>query len=202
MKFTIQIKFEDDSTQPLTVAQIERTDSLSAATLGLTLDESKALLANLQKELVESQFHHFVKNQRTCSQCGTRRTIKDYHSACFKSLFGRVSLRVPRLNKCPCENDAAGSNTVKINGLANWLSPELELIQSKLAATIPYARSAELVSLLLPASAGNAISTVRRRTIQVGERLNTDLHESSTASSDVNLSPIRNPVTAVGLDSG
>lgn len=202
MKFTIQIKFEDGSILPLTAAQIERADPVSAATLGLTLDESKALLANIQKELVEFQFQHFVQNQRTCIQCGTRRTIKDYHSACFKSLFGGVSLRVPRLNKCACENDAAWSKSVKINGLANWISPELELIQSKLAATIPYARSTELLSLLLPARAGNAISTVRRRTIQVGERLNTDLHESSTASSGVNLSPNRNPVTAVGLDGG
>lgn len=202
MKFTIQIKFEDDSTPPLAVARIERTDPLSPATLGLTLDESKELLAKLQKELVVSQFEHFVQNQRICGQCSTRRTIKDYHNACFKSLFGGVTLRVPRLNKCPCDSDAAGANTVKINGLANWVSPELELIQSKLAATIPYARSAALLRLLLPASAGNAISTVRRRTIKVGERLNTDLHESSTAPSDVNLSPNRNPVTAVGLDSG
>lgn len=96
----------------------------------------------------------------------------------------------------------AGDKTIKIIGSPNGVSPELELIQSKLAATITYARSADPFSLLLPASAGNATSTVRRRTIQVGERLNTDLHESSTASSDVNLLPNRNRVTAVGLDSG
>lgn len=36
---------------------------------------------------------------------------------------------------------------VKIDGLVNWVLPELEFIQSKLAAMIPYTRSAELYSL-------------------------------------------------------
>ena len=94
MKFTLQIKFEDDSTPPLTVHPIERTDSMSAANLGLTLDESKSLLANIQKKLVVCQFHHFLQNQRICSQCGRRRTIKDYHRACLKSLLGGVRSRI------------------------------------------------------------------------------------------------------------
>jgi hypothetical protein len=71
MKITIQIKFEDDTTPPLTITQIERTNPLSAATLGLSLDESKGLLVSLQKELVKSQLQHFIQNQQFCSRCGT-----------------------------------------------------------------------------------------------------------------------------------
>ena len=55
MKFTILLKSEDDSSAPLMLSQIERTGPLNAATLGLTLAESKCLLANVQQELVESQ---------------------------------------------------------------------------------------------------------------------------------------------------
>ena len=119
MKFTILINSEDDSSAPLMVAKIERTGPLNAATLGLTLAESKCLLANIQQELVESQVQCYVLKQRCCTQCGTQRTIKDYHTVCFKSLFGGVSLRVPPLNGCSCEGQGAPAKTVKIDGLAN-----------------------------------------------------------------------------------
>ena len=103
MKFTILLKIEDDSSAPLMVSQIERMDPLNAATLGLTLAESKCLLARVQQELVESQFQCYAHEQRICTRCGTRRTLKDYHKVCFKSLFGGVNLQVPRLNGCSCE---------------------------------------------------------------------------------------------------
>lgn len=90
MKFTILLKSEDDSSAPLMVSQIERTGPLNAATLGQTLAESKCLLANVQQELVESQAQCCCQGQRICTRCGTRRTLKDYHIVCFKSLFGGV----------------------------------------------------------------------------------------------------------------
>ena len=80
------------------VSQIERTGPLNAATLGLTLAESKSLLSRVQEEIVESQFQGYVQEQRICSRCGTFRTLKDYHMATFQSLFGGVNLQVPRLN--------------------------------------------------------------------------------------------------------
>ena len=127
MKFTILLKSEDDSSAPLMVSQIERTGPLNAATLGLTLAESKRLLANVQQELVESQVQCCGQEQRICTRCGTRRTLKDYHTVCFKSLFGGVNVRVPRLNGCSCEGQGTPAKTVKIDGLVNWVSPELEL---------------------------------------------------------------------------
>lgn len=97
MKFTIMINSEDDSSAPLLVAQIERTGPLNAATFGLTLAESKCLLANVQQELVESQVQYCGQEQRICTRCGTRRTLKDYHTVCFKSLFGGVKEVAPVL---------------------------------------------------------------------------------------------------------
>ena len=200
MKFTILINSKDDSSAPLAVAQIVRTGPLTAASFGLTLAESKSLLANVQKELVESQLQYFVQEQRICTRCGTCRTLKDYHTVCFKSLFGGVKVRVPRLNGCSCEGPGTPAKTLKIDGLVNWVSPELEFIQSQLAAMIPYARTADLLDLLLPVAAGNAPSTVRRRALSIGQRLDTELHETAdalhTERSDTE------PVTVVGLDSG
>ena len=127
MKFTIMLKSEDDSTAPLIVSKIERTGPLKAATLGLTLAESKRLLARVQQALVESQLHCHTEEQRICIRCGSRQTLKDYHSVHFKSLFGSITVRVARLNVCSCEGQHARAQTVQIAGLEHWVSPELEL---------------------------------------------------------------------------
>jgi hypothetical protein len=96
------------------------------------------------------------------------RALKDYHTVHFKSLFGLIDLRVPCLFGCACEGQHNHSQTVRIDGLINcWVSPELEFIQSQLPATIPYARAAELLELLLPVAAGNAPSR-RVRTVACG----------------------------------
>jgi len=128
--------------------------------------------------------------------------LKDYHKVCFKSLFGGVSLRVPRLNGCSCEGQDNRAQTAKIDGLVNWVSPELEFIQSKLAAMIPYARTADLLELLLPVAAGNAPSTVRRRALSVGQRLDAELHEAADAAHIECSKAVTDPVIVVGLDSG
>jgi len=67
---------------------------------------------------------------------------------------------------------------------------------------IPYARTADLLELLLPVDVGNAPSTVRRRALSVGQRLDADLHQA-TDLVDVECSKIdTGQVTEVGLDSG
>jgi hypothetical protein len=108
-----------------------------------------------------------VRLQRICRQCGGRLALKDYHIVQFKSLFGRVALGVPPLYGCACEDQHAHTQTVQIYGQVNWV---LEFLQSQLAATIPYARTAELLELLLPVAAGNAPSTVHRHVLSVGQR--------------------------------
>ncbi len=64
MKFTILLRSEDDSIAPLIVSKIVRTGPLKAATLGLTLAESKQLLARIQQEIVESQLNCHTEEQR------------------------------------------------------------------------------------------------------------------------------------------
>ena len=199
MKFTILLKSEDDSTAPLIVSKIERTGPLKAVTLGLTLAESKRLLARVQQEIVESQLNGHTEEQRICIRYGSRQTLKDYHSVHFKSLFGSVTVRVARLNVCLREGQHARARTVQIAGLEHWVSPELEFIQSQLAATIPYARTAELLDLLLPIATGNASTTVRRHTLSVGQRLESELQKSVDAGPVERSKTKTDPVTAVGL---
>lgn len=44
----------------------------------------------------------------------------------------------------------------------------MEFLQSQLAATIPYAKAAELLNMLLPPTNGGSVSAVRRHVLATG----------------------------------
>ncbi len=202
MKFELILAVDSGDGQITNVqlAQMTRPDVSELATLGLSLCESKQLLAQLQHEIVTRQFEATTQQRRHCGQCGTKRAIKDFHGARFRSLFGDVELRVPRLRKCQCALDSPVQGSGNATLRQRWIAPELECVQSELAAVLPYARSAELLSKLLPIGAGNSASTVRARTLHVGQRL-----ESELTAAPVKPPGRRTPqphVTTVGLDGG
>src|SRR5260370_5229910 len=137
---------------------------------------------------------------RDGGQCGTRRAIKDLHGARFRSLFGDVDLRLPRLRKCRCALDSPVQGSGNASLRQRWIAPELECVQSELAAVLPYARSAELLSKLLPLGAGNSARTVRARTLHVGQRLESEL-TAAPVTPPGRRTPQRH-VTTVALDGG
>jgi hypothetical protein len=203
MKFELILAVDSGDGQITNVplAQMTRPDVSELATLGLSLSESKQLLAQLQREIVTRQFEATTQQRRHCGQCGTKRAIKDFHGARFRSLFGDVELRVPRLRRCHCAVDSPVQGSANATLRQRWIAPELEYVQSELAAVLPYARSAQLLSKLLPIGAGNSASTVRARTLHVGQRLESEL----TAAAPVKPPRSRTPrphVTTVGLDGG
>jgi len=104
------------------------------------------------------------------------------------------------LRKCQCALDSPVQGSGNATLRQRWVAPELECVQSELAAVLPYARSAALLSKLLPIGAGNSASTVRARTLHVGQRL-----ESELTAAPVKPPGRRTPqphVTTVGLDGG
>lgn len=177
MKFDLILAVDDGDghVTNLSLGQVARPEVSDMATLGLSLAESKQLLAQLQHEVVVRQFEATTQQRRHCEHCGTKRAIKDFHGARFRSLFGDVELRVPRLRKCQCAVDSPVQGSGNATLRQRWIAPELECVQSELAAVLPYARSAALLSKLLPIGAGNSASTVRARTLHVGQRLESEL---------------------------
>lgn len=85
---------------------LERKE-LSIETLGLTLNESKAMTAAIQKTMVDAQVEEYLSEHKSCPQCGKLRPIKGYHSMICRTLFGRVSLKSPRLLECSCQGQKA-----------------------------------------------------------------------------------------------
>src|SRR5687768_17212380 len=98
MKFTVQLLIEpgDGSKVVTEVATFER-EALTDATLGLTLVESKTILAGMQEAMVAQQAAAYLATQQTCPLCGTSRRRKGQHQIVVRSLFGTLRLDSPRL---------------------------------------------------------------------------------------------------------
>ena len=140
----------ESNPQPLLMLELESQPSIE--TLGLSLANGKAALAQLQVLIVTRQVEPMLASQRRLESCGLNRALKDYHDVHYRSLFGRVVVRAPRWQRCAC------SVRTEIAVRRRGISAELEYVQSRLAATMPYARSSELLELLLPVAGANAPS--------------------------------------------
>ena len=192
MEFELILKVTDKDGTPSNVSlgQICSIKVDDVALLGLDLLESKQVLTRLQHEIVTTQFQCIADERCPCACCGKFSSIKDYQQARFRSLFGDVTLRVPRFSKCGCTERGPRQSQRR------WISAELECVQSELAARLSYQHSTDVLRMLLPIGKGHSASTVRARTLRVGQRMDAELTEVQAPC----VHPSR--VISIGLDGG
>ncbi len=91
------------------VLKISRPDDLvDIANLGLTLAEAKRLLARVQREIVAAQARNHAVRQPGCSRCDGVCRVKDYRDHAVATLFGQVTVRLPRFRCAACGGIEAG----------------------------------------------------------------------------------------------
>ena len=78
MKIRVQMIVDDDEQTRRDIAQWDRT-SFASDTLGLQLDEARALLQMSQQALVGAQVEAFLAKQVVCSHCGRAHRLKGRH---------------------------------------------------------------------------------------------------------------------------
>jgi len=150
------------------VMEINRPDDLGdIASLGLTLAEAKRLLAGVQQEIVAAQAKEHAVRRPDCSRCGGVCRVKDYRDHAVATLFGQVTMRLPRFRCAVCGGIEAG---------IGWPShcrstPELDRLQAHLCAAMTYRTAAEVLAQMFPVGAGKHHETMRRHTLKVGEAL-------------------------------
>jgi len=150
------------------VMEIDRPDNLSdIADLGLTLGEAKLLLAGLQQEIVAAQARDHAVRRPSCPRCGGVCYVKDYRDHAVATLFGLVTVRLPRFRCAGCGGIEAG---------IGWPShcrstPELDQLQAHLSALMTYRVAADLLEQMFPVDAGKHHETLRRHTLREGEAL-------------------------------
>jgi len=150
------------------VPRIARSDDLTdLAGLGLTLAESKQLLAGVQQEIVAAQARVHAAHRPECRNCGTPSRMKDYRRHGIAMLFGRVTVRLPRFRCAGCRTFATG---------VDWpphvrSTPELDRLRAQLSALLTYRTAADLLAQMFPVDAGAAHETLRRHTFKIAEGL-------------------------------
>jgi len=83
--------------------EIRRPDDLvDIASLGLTLAEAKLLLAGVQREIVVAQARDHAVRRPGCPHCDGVCRVKDYRDYVVSTLFGQVTVQLPRFRCAAC----------------------------------------------------------------------------------------------------
>ena len=180
------------------VGRIERDDRVISETVGLTLAESKQLIAAAQVEIVRAQVAVTGERFRWCEHCGRKLVSKGYYPSTFRSLFGNVPVRVRRLRACRCEAQPQDADTFSALATNGGVAPELAYVTARFAALVPFAKVADLLSELLPIGGAANAGTVRNRTMRVG----IDVAKIAPTAALISGSGPVTPAVVIGLDGG
>jgi hypothetical protein len=146
--------------------EINRPDGLGdIAALGLTLSEAKQLLANVQREIAAAQARDHTVRRPECPRCDVVCGVKDYRGHAVATLFGQVTMKLPRFRCSRCGRIETG---------IGWpphcrSTPELDRLRAYLSALMTYRVAADLLEQMFPIDAGTDPETLRRHTLRVGE---------------------------------
>lgn len=172
MKIKIQVVVENGNqliTEDITC--LTRND-LSAETLGMSLKEAKEISAGIQRTMVRHQVTDYLMHHQNCPCCGKTRFIKGYHSIIYRTLFGKLSIKSPRLYACRCQSQKKSFSPLA-NILPERIAPEMCYLQSKWASLMSYGMTVKLLEEVLPLYM--SASSVFHNTQQVSLRLEEEL---------------------------
>jgi len=124
-------------------------------------------LSQVQQAVVAAQADHHTMFRPDCQTCGGMYHAKGWRPHRIATLFGEVRVRLPRLACAGCGRNETG---------ASWPShcrstPELDHLQARLSALMPYRVAADVLQHLLPIDAGKSPETLRRHTLHIGKQL-------------------------------
>lgn len=155
MRWKISIEGSDEITRGQRFEfEIEKSlNDLAAGSLGLSIEEGKAIMASLQRHIVEQQCALYVLFRRHCQGCGGTRPIKDYSTRTIQTVYGAVTVESPRVY--PCRRCMPGVDFT--------ITPVSELC--------PDHATTELMTLTAKLGAPTRHTTLRHRALAVGKRL-------------------------------
>ena len=177
MRFIVQVRIEPDThttSDVIDIAVIER-DVLSPATLGLSIEEAKGLLAGVQTVVATEHCADALSNVEHCEDCGRRFAHKETRHLQVRSLYGVVTVPNPRWWTCICNSADRTTFTPLAALLPERFTPELGLVEAKLAAHMAFSAAGNLLGELLPVGRAVHGNEARRHVHRIGARLDAEL---------------------------
>jgi len=208
MHFRLQlIAVAADGTEHLEeIATLPRA-ATTPETLGLTLEESKHLLQQVQRTMIVAQVTTYLAEQRACPHCGKKRHLKQQATAPFRTLFGRVEVDNPRWQHCACQPQPDHTFRPLAALLPERSSPELLYVETKWAAQASYGVTAQLLREVLPIDHRHSAATVHNHTLRLARRSEHALGAEQAmfgggCQAERDRLPIPDGPLTVGLDGG
>ena len=176
MRLKVLIEITDDGGD----VKVEEITSLSKTTsgpedLGLSLAEGKAILAATQQHIVDHQVKIWTEARRCCVICRRRQRSGGSYPIVFRTLYGDLPLNSPRFRRCPCRTRGRATITPLTALIPNHVSPERLYLETRWAATVPYAAAAQLLADVLPIACIGRATTIRNHALAVAKRAETEL---------------------------
>jgi hypothetical protein len=165
VKWTLKLAVAGGKGPCVDIMEISKPDDLGdIANLGLTLAEAKQLLARVQCEISTTQARQHAVQRPVCPCREDVCRVKDYRDHSVATLFGQVTVRLPRFRCAACGRIETG---------LNWPShcrstPELDRLRAHLSALMSYEMAADLLEQMFPVDAGTDPETLRRHTLKAG----------------------------------
>jgi hypothetical protein len=132
----------------------------------------------VQAELVSKQVEWWLSGQTHCRRCGAALSHKDSRSTVLRTVYGKVTVKSARLWSCACQRTARTPRRVVhplSKALTNRVTPELEYLQAKWAAHLPYRQATAMLKEVLPLDKGILFSGTRDRIHTLGKELDADI---------------------------
>ncbi|MCH9647722.1 MAG: ISKra4 family transposase [Deltaproteobacteria bacterium] len=179
MTIKIQLVFAGDHDTPMAAEEVtllEKNDDC-LENLGLTLEESKEMLGNLQRRIVEKQTATYAELHRACEHCGRPCRRKGFAAVTFRTLFGNVDLKSPRFYHCRCQEQESKTFSPLTGLLSEHTAPELLFMETKWASLVSYAMAVRMLKDVLPVNEKLSSATARNHLLKVAERDEAELGE-------------------------
>ena len=204
----LQITADDGTTGSAEeVAAFEKMTE-RAEDVGLSLADGKALIAAVQRQIVQTQVGEWTGRRRRCPSCGARRRSNGSYPTLFRTLYGDVPLASPRLRRCACQ-DKDGPATLSLlrDLIPSHVAPERLYLEARWSSLVPYAAAADLLADVLPVTSGANATTLRQHVLRVAERAESELGQEQSSFIDGCPAewaalPIPEGRIVVGLDGG
>lgn len=207
MKMKVQVIIEDKEDNIQVVEEIFclQRDTLLPESLGLTLQEGKEILKNLQQIMVNKQIEDYIIQEKRCRKCGRDLSRKGGNYITYRTLFGKLKIESPRLYTCNCKASKVKSFSPLAEKLPERTSPELLYLQSKWSSLMSYGLTVDLLEEILPLNTSVASTFLNTR--KVANRIESELKEEKYmyidgCERDWEKLPFPGEPLTVGIDGG
>lgn len=186
MRCKIQIVMETETGEAVQeVACLER-EMPGIEEVGLTLAEAKTLLLGVQQALVEQQISDYLGKHRNCPDCGKALLSKGDHPVVFRTLFGNLELKSPRLfHSSACQPHETRSFSPLTELLDAHTAPERLYLETKWASQISFDMAAKLLADVLPLDAQINAASIRNHLHLVAQRAEAELGDEQSSFIDI-----------------